>query len=236
MRLKNLVLCVISLAAISLQAQAENILVLGGTGRLGAEVVKEFAAAGHDVSVFARPTSSRSRLEGLKVSYITGDLSNLEQVASAVTKQRFDVVVDASARRAEDMSYDHGTTMAEVVKAARASGVQQIILFSSVGAGENIKRFSHIQWGIYEGFLKERGRAEQALMDGGVSYTIIRTGHVPEDESEPKTGTAELTEDQSALGSVTRPDLAELARACMLQDRCRNKVYHAIDSSRKPPV
>lgn len=222
--------------AMSPHVRAGDVLVLGGTGRLGSEVVKELRSHGHKVTVLARPASNRSKLQGLTVSFLTGDLSKPEQIIAAFQNRKFDAVIDASARRAEDKSYDHATAMAALVAAAKPAGIRQVILFSSVGAGENINKFPNIPWGEFKPFLVERGKAENALMTGGIPYTIIRTGHVPQDESEPKTGTAKLTEDQSAFGSTTRPDLASLAVACLLKRRCFNKVYHAVDPGRKPPV
>lgn len=52
---------------ISLPAMADGVLVFGGTGRLGSEVVKELLKVDEKVIVFARPTSDRDRLQGLEI-------------------------------------------------------------------------------------------------------------------------------------------------------------------------
>ena len=47
-------------------AGAAEVIVFGGTGKLGSEVVRALNAAGHEVTVFHREGSDRSRLQGLK--------------------------------------------------------------------------------------------------------------------------------------------------------------------------
>ena len=64
--LQTLTLLLLSMG--SSQAGSENrVLVFGGTGQLGSAVVRELVAAGYPVTVFVRPSSDRSRLEGLKL-------------------------------------------------------------------------------------------------------------------------------------------------------------------------
>ena len=56
----------------SANAGAE-VLVFGGTGRLGAPIVKLLIERGYSVTVFARMSSDRFRLADSDVTYITGD-------------------------------------------------------------------------------------------------------------------------------------------------------------------
>ena len=68
---RTLILLLLSIG--SSHAGNENrVLVFGGTGQLGSAVVRELVAAGHPVTVFVRPASDRSRLEGLKLDYVSG--------------------------------------------------------------------------------------------------------------------------------------------------------------------
>lgn len=222
------------LGFVSTATLAESILVFGGSGRLGAAIVQDLVKDGHDVAVFVRPTSDRSRLKGLKVSYLQGDLGKPDDVTSAIESGKFTVLIDATARRTGDHSYSHAVTMPRIVQSGRASGAKQIIFLSSVGAGDNIKLFPKINWTEYVPLLEERGKAERTLISSGVPYTIIRTGAVLL-ESVPSTGKARLTEDQSTIGAVTRPDLAILTVDCVGKAACMNKIYHAEDDSLQLP-
>lgn len=222
------------LGFVSTASLAESVLVFGGTGRLGAAIVQDLVKDGHQVAVFARPTSDRSRLKGLKVAYLQGDLGKPDDVTAAIESGKFTVLIDAAARRTGDNSYSHAVTMPRIVQAARASGAKQIIFLSSVGAGDNIKLFPKIDWTEYLPLLKERGAAERALISSGVPYTIIRTGAVLL-ESVPSTGKARFTEDQSTIGAITRPDLAVLTADCVGKAACFNKIYHAADDTLNLP-
>lgn len=210
-----------------------GVIVFGGTGRLGAPIVKLLVASGDDVTVFARRTSDRSRLDGLDVDYVIGNLLDEASVVAALDGRFFRAVIDASARRGTtDVFYD--TAMAHIVRAAKGTGVRQIIYHSSVGAGENMAQFPRADFGRMRDVLLAKGRAEQLLIDSGIGYTIIRNGLIQPDGT-PATETARLSEDTSIMGVVTRADLALLTIQCIDQAVCRNRVFHAVDPSYETP-
>jgi len=213
-------------------AAASGVLVFGGTGRLGAEIVKVLVIKGEQVTVFARPSSKRTRLEGMKVSYVTGDVLVEKDVEVALRSKRFRVVIDALAQSgAGAMFYD--TSQKHISKWAAASGVEQVILHGSVGAGESRSVYPKERWSGLEAVLMAKDRGEQHLIASGVPYTIIRNFNLVPDGS-PATGQALLYEDQTRVGSVTRSDLALLTAQCLYNSGCINKVYHAVDASIVP--
>jgi uncharacterized protein YbjT (DUF2867 family) len=210
-----------------------GVLVFGGTGRLGAPIVKLLVESGEAVTVFVRPTSDRRRLDGLAVSFVTGDLLRADEVAAAFMNGSFRAVVDASARRGtQDPFYD--TAMAHIVRGATENDVRQIIYHSSVGAGDNMVMFPRADFSSMRDVLLAKGLAEQILIDSGIAYTIIRNGLLQPDGTLP-TENARLTEDQSIMGVVTRADLATLTVQCMDQPDCMNRIYHAVDDSYQAP-
>lgn len=60
-------------------------LVTGGTGFVGAHLVKLLVERGDQVRVMARATSDRSLLEGLELEWVLGDLNDPESLREAVT-------------------------------------------------------------------------------------------------------------------------------------------------------
>jgi uncharacterized protein YbjT (DUF2867 family) len=210
-----------------------GVLIFGGTGRLGAPIVKLLVESGEAVTVFVRPTSDRRRLDGLTVNFVTGDLLHADEVAAAFTSRSFHTVVDASARRGtQDSFYD--TAMAHIVRGATENDIRQIIYHSSVGAGDNMGMFPRADFSSMRDVLLAKGRAEQILIDSGIAYTIIRNGLLQPDGTLP-TENARLTHDQSIMGVVTRADLAMLTVQCMDQPDCMNRIYHAVDDSYEVP-
>lgn len=226
--------CLLALFAVTGTVLAEgndniDVLVFGGTGRLGAPIVRLLVEAGYPVTVFARPTSDRSRLAGLDVTFIIGDLMDADSVDQAVQGKRFHFVIDATSRGASrDSFYD--TAMQNILRAVVAGNVHQFILHGSVGAGDNMQKFPGFGFDRMRDLMLAKGRAEALLKSSGLGYTIIRNGMVKQDGT-PATGTARLTEDEGVLGATTRLDLATLTLQCLDNPDCMNKTFHAVDDS-----
>ena len=224
--------CLLALFAVTAIAEvndSNDVLVFGGTGRLGAPIVRLLVDAGYPVTVFARSTSDRSRLAGLDVRYIIGDLMDAGSVVQAVSGKHFRFVIDATSRGASHNSF-YDTAMQNMLEAVAVSDVHQFILHGSVGAGDNMKNFPNFGFERMRDLMLAKGEAETLLRSSGLGYTIIRNGMVQRDGT-PATGTARLTEDDRVLGSVTRLDLAALTLQCLDNQQCMNKIFHAVDDS-----
>ena len=214
--------------SVSAFAADNDVLVFGGTGRLGAPIVTLLVEAGYPVTVFARPTSDRGRLESLDVRYATGDLLNVDDVVAAFGQGDYRFVIDATSRRGNDgIFYDDA--MAHILRGASVGNVRQILYHGSIGAGDNMKEFPDIDYSRMRDVMLAKGRAEELLIASGVTYTIIRNGMVRVDGT-PATGTAALIEDTSVNGPVTRADLALLTMECIGKEACFNRIYHAVDN------
>lgn len=209
--------------------KSDSVLVFGGTGRLGAPIVHLLVDAGYRVTVFARPTSDRGRLDGLDVAYVTGDLVDAGSVTEGLAGQDFQFVVEASARGASRESF-YDTAMRSILTALARRDVRQFILHGSVGAGDNMHQFPNVGFERMSKVMAAKGAAEAMLKDSGMAYTILRNGMIRPDGT-PATGTARLTDDDSVLGTVTRVDLAALTLFCMDNQDCLNKTLHVVDDS-----
>jgi uncharacterized protein YbjT (DUF2867 family) len=208
------------------------VLVLGGTGQLGAEVVKILAAKGEPVTVLARPDSKRDLLAGLKVDYAVGDLMNAAEVAAAVKAKPVRAII--STVRVEDGDVHFYEKMfTNLLPAAKAAGVTQFIHHSAVGAGDNAKNFTDQGWDSRPDMMKrlaDQGTGEELLRRSGITFTIIRNSRIWPANT-PATGKAVLTEDQTVISPMTRADLAQLTVSCLDNPACAGKVYHVKDDS-----
>ncbi len=213
-------------------AEPARVLVFGGTGQLGAEIVQRLVARGDEVTVFTRAGSDRTRLKSLPVHYIEGDLMQPAEVAAAFKPARFTTVITAV--RVEDGDihfYEKG--MAPLLAAAKAGGVTRIIHSSAVGAGQNAENFANLGWEKVPGMLdrlKDQGVGENLVRNSGLEWTIIRNTRLHPDGT-PPTGKATLTEDHTVIGPMTRADLAALTVGCVADQACIGKVYHVRDPS-----
>lgn len=213
------------------QASLE-VLVLGGTGKVGARVVRLLVNNGDQVTVFARAESDRSRISDLSVDYVIGDLLNAADIGAAFGDKKFNVVISAVRVQTSDLHFFE-RFMVPLTVHARANGVKQIIHHSAIGAGSNVEKFAGRGWERVPGLfdrLEDQGAGEDILRESGVPYTIIRNAGIYPDDT-PATGTAELTEDDTALTSMTRADLALLTLQCFGNAACLNKTFHVKDPS-----
>jgi len=111
-------------------------LVTGGTGFVGAAVVRTAVEAGHRVRVLVRPSSDRRNLAGLPVEIHEGDLLDPPSLEGALTGCRTLFHVAAEYR----LWHPHPQTLLavniegtlNVLKAARAAGVERVVYTSSV--------------------------------------------------------------------------------------------------------
>ncbi len=204
----------------------------GGTGALGAEIVRLLVAQGERVTVFTRPGSDRSRLDGLDVTFVEGDLLNAPDVAAAFRNRSFDAVITAVRVETGDIHF-YAKIMPPLTAEAKRAGVAQFIHSGAVGAGRNAENFTGLGWERVPGLLdrlKDQGVGEDILEASGVPYTIIRNTRLYPPGT-PATGKAELTEDQTMLLPMTRADLARLTVGCLGNRECLGKTFHVRDTS-----
>jgi dihydroflavonol-4-reductase len=113
-------------------------LVTGGTGFIGAHVVRALLARGRDVRCLVRPASRRSNLEGLPVETVEGDVTDAASVRAAVRgcETVFHVAADyrLDARDPAALYAANVSGTGNVLRAAADAGARRIVHTSSVGA------------------------------------------------------------------------------------------------------
>ncbi len=221
----------LSFVALTPAARAADggVLVLGGTGQLGSEVVKVLVAAGQNVSVLARQTSNRSRLDGVKVSYVIGDMLSEADMERVFKEKSYRVVVDASSAPFNGSQDFYEKSQRIISKWAAATGVRQLIVHGAIGAGDSAGLiYVEKAFEIQRKAIASKTVAEEIVVASGVPYTIIR--HLTLLPMELKeSGQAKLTKDRTAVGAVTRDGLARLTRECLDNPACMNVIFHAVD-------
>lgn len=115
-----------------------DVLVTGGTGFVGANLVRELAADGERIRVLARKGGDRRALEGCPVDIVEGDLLDRDSVRAAVAGCRrvYHVAADYRlwARDARELYRANVDGTRNVLEAAAETGVERIVHTSTVGA------------------------------------------------------------------------------------------------------
>ena len=135
-----------------------TVLITGGTGSLGASLVRAVSSAGHRVRVASRrprPDVTPSNVEWRRVDLVSGDgietaLEGVQAVVHAASDPRRAAVVDVEGTR-------------RLVEAARSARVGHIVYISIVGIDD-----------IPLGYYKHKRAAEDVIRSSGVPYSILR--------------------------------------------------------------
>jgi uncharacterized protein YbjT (DUF2867 family) len=135
-----------------------KILLTGGTGTLGREVVRAAEGAGHTVRIAsrrARPADTPPGREWARMDVETGEgvaeaLAGVDAVVHAASDPRRHAIVDVEGTR-------------RLIAAARAAGTAHLVYVSIVG-------IDRIPFAYYRSKLA----AEQIVAAGGVPHSILR--------------------------------------------------------------
>jgi uncharacterized protein YbjT (DUF2867 family) len=126
------------------------ILVTGGTGSLGRQVVPLLRNTGHDVRVLSR--HSRADEDGIR--YLTGDLATGEGVELAVDGIET-IIHCATSVKGDEVKARH------LVEAASRAGARHLVFISVVGADRI-------------GYFAAKRAAEQVIAGSGLPWTTLR--------------------------------------------------------------
>jgi uncharacterized protein YbjT (DUF2867 family) len=143
------------------------ILVVGGTGRLGNQIVRALRDDGHDVRALVRKGSEYFWLNDTGTNYFFGDLRDSQSLHRAL--RDCDTVISSASVRLESTDNNHKTLADGHValwEAAKARGVSRAIFVSCAGVanGGDIAVFS------------SKRASEDALAASGIPWTVFRPG------------------------------------------------------------
>ena len=144
--------------------------MVGATGTIGRATVRALLRHGHEVVCFvrARKGSAAAIFPGAPGATLrVGDVTDPASVArDGFCGERFDAVVSCLASRTgtpkDAWAIDHQAQL-NVLNAAQAAGVQQVVLLSAICVQRPLLAFQ-----------KAKLAFEKALADSGLNYSIVR--------------------------------------------------------------
>ncbi|MFW6376807.1 MAG: complex I NDUFA9 subunit family protein [archaeon] len=145
-----------------------HVLVTGGTGFIGTYLCNELADRGHDVTALARTPDGTDLVED--VATAVGDVTAYDSIDGAFEGQ--DAVVNLVSlsplfkpRGGDEAHFEvHLGGTENVVRAARAHGVDRIVQMSGLGADPNGPT----------SFLRAKGQAEEVVRESSLDWIIVR--------------------------------------------------------------
>ncbi|WP_330253273.1 NAD(P)H-binding protein [Nocardia sp. NBC_00565] len=129
-----------------------TILLTGGTGTLGRHVTPLLVDAGFKIRMLSR--NAHESTDGIE--FVTGDLVQGRGIEAAVDGA--DIILHlAGGPKGDDVATQH------LVDAAAKAGVRHIVYIGVIGADK-----------LPIGYFKAKFAAEQAIIESGVPFTILR--------------------------------------------------------------
>ncbi|WP_319801767.1 NAD(P)H-binding protein [Rhodobium gokarnense] len=142
--------------------------MLGATGTIGRATARALLDRGHEVFVFLRPRGDHplpADLDGATLRY--GDVTDPASLAQdGICGEHFDALVSCMASRTgapkDAWAIDY-QAHSDALKAAKAAGIQQMVLLSAICVQKPLLEFQ-----------KAKLAFEKELQDSGLTFSIVR--------------------------------------------------------------
>ncbi len=192
-----------------------RILVLGATGGIGQEIVRQAVEHGHAVTAFVRARGRLEELDG-RVTVVQGDLLNSHQLEEVMTGH--DAVVSGFGPRApisKDDSHLLQSFANALTSAMLHAGVQRVIAVSVAFLfKDSIIPPAYLAGRLFfPDLLADASEMEHVLATSGLDWTIVRPPRLTE---KPYTGAYRVREDHlPRFGfTISRADVADFMLKC----------------------
>ena len=142
-----------------------SLLIIGGTGTLGRQVVLQALTKGYHVRCMVRNFRKANFLKEWGVELVYGDLSRPETIPLCL--KGINAIIDASTSRTNEQNslkkVDWEGKLC-LIKAAKIAGIKRFIFFSA----QSVEQFNTIP------LMKTKNGIEAKLRQSGIPYTIFR--------------------------------------------------------------
>lgn len=195
---------------------------------MGRLIIDKLLADGSEVVALLRSDDQIEEIGALEgVTAIKGDAFDYKSIEGAMDG------CDAAVSTLGGQTGDDGKRVdyegnSNVIEAAGILGVTRMLLVSSIGCGNSKDAAPPSVFETLKEVLAAKSKAENVLIKyyTNMNWTIVRPGGL---KTEPMTGTAILTEDNLAIGSIHREDVADLVVKALSSANTERKVLSAID-------
>lgn len=213
----------------SLQMKAyKKVFVAGGTRGVGRLVIEKLLAGGATVVALARSDEAVAELNAIEgVTAVKGDAFDQKGVEDAMYGCEAAITTLGGSTEERRVDYEGNNN---VIESAGILGVTRIVLVTSIGCGTSKEAAPAAAFEVLKDVLAAKEKAENILIKyyTNINWTIIRPGGL---KTEAMTGEAILTEDNTAIGSIHREDVANLVVKALNSPNTERKVLSAIDPS-----
>lgn len=159
-----------------------NLLILGGTGRVGSHIVTNALQGGHHVTILVR-TPEKIQFQHKKLKVMQGNVLRKEDVEHAI--HGADMVMSA-------LNTDGGTTLTEsmplIIEAMKMEGIKRIITIGTAGILQSRVTPELLRYQSSESKRKltraaqEHHKVYELLQQSDLDWTIVCPTYLPDGE------------------------------------------------------
>ncbi|AJC60523.1 NAD(P)H-binding protein [Streptomyces sp. 769] len=186
------------------------IVVTGATGNVGRPLTQALAEAGEQVTAVSRRPAAMS--EGVR--HVAADLAELTSLTAALDGAKALFLLLSGDLHAPE------ARPTDIIGLAAASGVRRVVLLSSQGVATRPLGPSRVAMRAMEDALGESGLDWAVLRPGGFASNAFAWA-----ESVRAQGTVAAPFGDVGVPVIDPADIAEVAAACLLDDRHTGRVY-----------
>lgn len=205
------------------------VLVAGATGRTGRLVLEQLRRDPRfAIRPMARDVAAARKNIGADYAWVAGDVTKPETLGPALAGVSLVLVTIGGTERSGPNSpefVDYGGVK-NLTDAARAAGVRQLVLESSMGVGSGGGLLGMMLNLLSGDALKWKAKGEAHLRASGVPYTIVRPGGLTDDPG-GQTGIA-LQQGDEGSGRISRADVAAVMIAALDNPAALRKTFEVI--------
>lgn len=205
----------------------KTLVIFGATSPIGQRLAELAMTAGYRTFAVVRPESDDHALKAAGASILYADAlddDTVTEVTLAVpTGALFASVLGGKPGSDGRVDWEGNRN---AICAAQARGASHFVLVTTVGAGDSRPALPPPVIPILGPLAEKKTLAEEHLKASGLTWTILRPGHLQPGEP---TGRAVLVEDPRTLGGVRRTDVASLMLRCIEHPDCHNRTFAVTD-------
>lgn len=212
------------------RATADRVLIAGGTGATGTELLSVLRPTDFTVRATTRSYASVDDLDRLGADEtVVADCFDPSDAVAAV--RGCDIVYctlgsSPSYRQTIGGKLVDRTGVYTLLTAAVSEGVSHFVYTSAIGVGDSKAGLGLPKRLLRRGVLRAKADAETAIRRSTVDYTIVRPGTLTND---PPSGHLLVGDGgDSVTGSISRTDLARLLAAAPFTPEARNRTVEVV--------
>lgn len=203
----------------------DSILIIGGTGGTGRELIKQALEQAYTVTALVR-NPARLKIQHEKLRIVKGDVMRPETLDGAFKNQ--DAVLSSLGHKkfiVKSEILSEGTR--NIIEAMRRNNIKRFISISSLGVND-----SKFKLGLYYTlftipfilffYFRDKAKQEKTIMESDLKWTIIRPGQLINGKKKMKYKHGSNTGHYILTKFISRADVAHF----MLKELKENRYIH----------